>query len=165
MIRIQYSSSGMSYAPSESDRPKPWMLKVEPKERMKNFRGQEEDVDFYKKHLDISMFAVAGEDKVKGVILTHQFTDPYSGESRQVFKSPDVLGVSMLTYGQAHVFNQRSEDLFTQDWKVTLAKFDMHERFGGDFLGSEMMGRLGGGRGVSGLLGDIFGEGDFFILH
>lgn len=143
---MQWQGSGTGTSDEDKDKAQPLMLKVEPKEKMKNIQGEEEDVDFWKKHMDVAVFAMAGQDKVKPILMGHQYTDPYTSESRQVFKDP--LGnpvASMFTYGQVRVFNQRSEDLFTPDWKAALVKFDMHERYGEGILG-----------GISGILDKLF---------
>lgn len=145
-IKMQWQGSGTGTSDEDKDKAQPLMLKVEPKEKMKNIQGEEEDVDFWKKHMDVAVFAMAGHDKVKPILMGHQYTDPYTSESRQVFKDPLENPVaSMFTYGQVRVFNQRSEDLFTPDWKAALVKFDMHERYGEGILG-----------GISGILDKLF---------
>lgn len=145
-IKMQWQGSGTGTSDEDKDKAQPLMLKLEPKEKMKNIQGEEEDVDFWKKHMDVAVFAMAGHNKVKPILMGHQYTDPYTSESRQVFKDPLENPVaSMFTYGQVRVFNQRSEDLFTPDWKAALVKFDMHERYGEGILG-----------GISGVLDKLF---------
>ncbi len=145
-IKMQWQGSGTGTSDDDKDKAQPLMLKVEPKEKMKNIQGEEEDVDFWKKHMDVAVFAMAGHDKVKPILMGHQYTDPYTSDNRQVFKDPLENPVaSMFTYGQVRVFNQRSEDLFTPDWKAALVKFDMHERYGEGILG-----------GISGILDKLF---------
>lgn len=145
-IKMKWQGSGTGTSDDDKDKAQPLMLKLEPKEKMKNIQGDEEDVDFWKKHMDVAVFAMAGHDKVKPILMGHQYTDPYTSESRQVFKDPLENPVaSMFTYGQVRVFNQRSEDLFTPDWKAALVKFDMHERYGEGILG-----------GISGILDKLF---------
>jgi hypothetical protein len=122
-IDLQWDGAGAS---SPDDKPKPLILKKTP---------EQDGEPFFRKHLHISMFALATKEKAKPLILGHEYTDPYTSENVQIFKAPEFGGVSIVTFGQARVFNQRSEDLFTQDWKATLTRFDMHRRYGGEFLG------------------------------
>lgn len=143
-IDYKKDGAGVSSQPDSSDKPKPMKL-----------------IDDYKDKLGHVFVAMGSEKKVSGLIgggwmMGEKFVDTGTGESWQALQGAYGLGDTlpgMVTIAQAGVFNQRSEDLFTQDWKAALEKVDLEKTAAGGILSA-----------FDSLKG-IFGAGDLLLLH